>query len=167
MKYKVTSHSKEYDIDVKESADGLTVRLGAEEMNVDFQSVSKGKLFSMLVNNQSYRVIIGKKNARHTVNLRGHRFDFNVEDERTFLMRSLIGDKQGKSAGEIKAPIPGLVSKIHVSEGDDVVQGQGVMILEAMKMENEIKSPAAGKIKKIIAQAGKNVEKGQPLFIVE
>ena len=168
MKYKVTTDSKEYDVEIRESDEGLKVRVGkGEELLADFQAVSKGKLFSMLVNNESYRVIINKKQNKHAVYTRGHRFNFDVEDERTYLMRTLIGGAQAKMTGEVKAPIPGLVTKIHLREGDHIDQGQGVLILEAMKMENEIKSPAAGKIKKIMVQSGKNVEKGQPLFIVE
>ena len=82
-------------------------------------------------------------------------------------MRSLIGQHKPKSGGEVKAPIPGLVTKILLGEGDTVTHGQGVMILEAMKMENEIKSPVDGKIKKLNVKPGHNVEKGQPLFEIE
>jgi biotin carboxyl carrier protein len=170
MKYKVTNDSKEYDIEIIESGDKMNVRIGKanwEEWEVDFKTVGHSSVHSMLVNNASYRVIIDKKKNKHAVYTRGYRFEFNVEDERTYLMRSLISHDQVKTGGEMKAPIPGLVSKLMVHEGDAVTQGQGVLILEAMKMENEIKSPASGKIKKMHVQPGKNVEKGQPLFVVE
>ncbi len=170
MKYKVTNGAKAYDIEVLESHDRLNVRIGKEnpeELDVDFKTVGQGSVHSMLVNDASYRVIINKKQNTHAVYTRGYRFEFSVEDERTFLMRALIGAGPAQSGGEVKAPIPGLVSKILLNAGDAVAQGQGVMILEAMKMENEIKSPASGKIKKIFVLPGKNVEKGQSLFTVE
>ncbi|MCK6543710.1 biotin/lipoyl-binding protein [bacterium] len=171
MKYKVTTEQKEYDIEVVPQGASFKVRVGKspdiEELDVDFHTVGQGSVHSMLVNDKSYRVIIDKKMHKHAVYTRRHRFEFNVEDERTFLMRSLIAGSGAKAAGEVKAPIPGLVSKLLLQEGDTVNQGQGVLILEAMKMENEIKAPMAGKIKKFHVQGGKNVEKGQPLFVVE
>ncbi len=170
MKYKVSNETKEYDIEILEEGNRLKVRLGQEnsrELDVDFKTVGKGTVHSMLVDNDSFRVIIDKKGITHRVYTRGHRFEYTVEDERTHLMRSLIGQHKPKSGGEVKAPIPGLVTKILLSEGDTVTHGQGVMILEAMKMENEIKSPIDGKIKKLNVKPGQNVEKGQPLFVIE
>lgn len=170
MKYKVSSETKEFDIEILEEGDRLKVRIGKEpvqEMTVDFKTVGKGAVHSMLVGDDSYRLIIGRNGTTHKVYTRGHRFEYLVEDERTFLMRSLIGQNKTRSGGEVKAPIPGLVTKILLKEGDTVSHGQGVMILEAMKMENEIKSPLDGKIKRLNVKAGNNVEKGQALFEVE
>lgn len=171
MKYKIASASKEYDIEIIESDHGLSVRVGKEPaveiLNVDFQTVGKGALYSLLVNRDSYRAIVSKNKNQHAVYMRGHRFEFTVEDERTHLMRSLIGNSKTKSDGEIKAPIPGLVAKVMVKEGDRIAAGQGILILEAMKMENEIKGPHEGVVKKMLVSAGKNVEKGQPLFVIE
>lgn len=170
MKYKVSNDNKVFDIEIVENGDRLKVRIGKDhpqEMDVDFKTVGKGSVHSMLVGDDSYRVIIDKKMNAHKVYTRGHRFEYQVEDERTFLMRSLIGQSQTKAVGEVKAPIPGLVTKIFLNENDPVAKGQGVMILEAMKMENEIKSPAEGRIKKLNVKSGNNVEKGQNLFTVE
>lgn len=170
MKYKVSNDRKVYDIEIIENGDRLNVRVGkenVEELDVDFKTVGKGSVHSMLVGNDSFRVIIDKKMNMHKVYTRGYRFEYNVEDERTFLMRSLIGQTQAKVSGEVKAPIPGLVTKILLGEGDVVAQGQGVMILEAMKMENEIKSPVEGTIKRLNVKPGNNVEKGQNLFAIE
>jgi biotin carboxyl carrier protein len=170
MKYKVSSETKEFDIEILEDGDRLKVRIGkdaAQEMSVDFKTVGKGAVHSMLVGDDSYRLIIGRNGATHKVYTRGHRFEYNVEDERTFLMRSLIGQNKIRAGGEVKAPIPGLVTKILITEGDTVFHGQGVMILEAMKMENEIKSPVDGKIRRLNVKPGNNVEKGQALFEVE
>ncbi|MBL7994881.1 biotin/lipoyl-binding protein, partial [bacterium] len=167
---KVSNDSKVYDIEILENGDRLKVRIGKEtvqELDVDFKTVGKGSVHSMLVGSDSFRVIIDKKMSTHKVYTRGHRFEYNVEDERTFLLRSLIGQTQAKAGGEVKAPIPGLVARIVLNEGDTVTQGQGVMILEAMKMENEIKAPVSGTIKKLHVKPGHNVEKGQSLFAIE
>ena len=170
MRYKVSADNKSFDIEVAEAGEQLCVRVGKEkeiqEFFVDFETSGQGSVHSMLVGGQSYRLVITRQGSRHAVYTRGHRFEFLVEDERTFLMRSLIGEKNRQVSGEVRAPIPGLVSKTLVNEGDVVAQGQGILILEAMKMENEIKAPAAGTVKRISVKTGQNVEKGQPLFVV-
>ncbi len=170
MKYKVSNETKEFDIEILEDGDRLKVRIGKEsvqEMTVDFKTVGQGSVHSMLVGDDSYRLIIGRNGHTHKVYTRGYRFEYQVEDERTYLMRTLIGQNKTRSGGEVKAPIPGLVTKILLQEGDNVTHGQGVMILEAMKMENEIKSPVDGRIKRLHLKPGQNVEKGQVLFEVE
>ncbi len=170
MNYKVSTPSKTYDVTISEIDGRHRVHISdgkeSDTLDVDFKSAGAGSLFSMLVGHESFRMIIQKDRAGHAVFTRGHRFQLTVEDERTFLMRSLINNKSASGGGEVKAPIPGLVTKILAAEGDNVTQGQGVLILEAMKMENEIKSPVPGNITRITAQQGRNVEKGEILFIV-
>jgi pyruvate carboxylase subunit B len=85
-------------------------------------------------------------------------------DERTRHIRSLAGtgDKAVKG-GVVKAPMPGLVVRVLVAIGDLVVAGQGLVVLEAMKMENELKAPAAGVVREVRAVQGAAVEKGNVL----
>ena len=68
---------------------------------------------------------------------------------------------------EVKAPMPGMVLKIKKQAGDDVMQGDSVLILEAMKMENDLRAHISGKIKSINVKEGMAVEKGYSLFIIE
>jgi len=89
-------------------------------------------------------------------------------DERELARRALTGEGvsgSGKGVGE--APMPGRVVKCLVAVGDAVVVGQGVMVVEAMKMENELASPIDGEVKAISANEGENVEAGQELVVVE
>ena len=167
MKYKVSSETKEFDIEILEDGDRLKVRIGkdaAQEMIVDFKTVGKGAVHSLLVGDDSYRLIIGRNGSTHKVYTRGHRFEYNVEDERTFLMRSLIGQNKIRSGGEVKAPIPGLVTKILIAEGETVTHGQGVMILEAMKMETEITAPISGIVKAVHVIKGESVNPNEVLI---
>ena len=69
------------------------------------------------------------------------------------------------AARELKSPLPGVVVKVEVEEDQEVHAGQGILILEAMKMENEIKSPFAGIIKKVLVRERQTVEKNQPLVV--
>jgi pyruvate carboxylase subunit B len=91
-----------------------------------------------------------------------------VDDARSRL-RALLLSAQARSdvAARVLAPMPGLVTKIEVSVGDSIVSGQGLLILEAMKMENEIRASLSGVITKIYATLGKPVEKSELLVEIQ
>lgn len=98
---------------------------------------------------------------------RGERWEASVIDERTRHIRSLTGGgRQRAGAGEVKAPMPGLVLRILVTPGQMVEAGSGLAVLEAMKMENQIKAPAAGVVAALRVDPGTAVEKGQVLMVL-
>lgn len=98
---------------------------------------------------------------------RGERWEAQVVDERTRHIRSLTGEgRQRVGAGEVKAPMPGLVLRVLVEPGQRVDAGAGLAVLEAMKMENQIKAPVAGVVAEVRVEAGKAVEKGQVLVVL-
>ena len=78
-----------------------------------------------------------------------------------------VASRRRAAAADVKAPMPGLVVAVEVDEGDAVDAGQGVVILEAMKMQNELRSPVAGTVRKVFVAQGTAVDKGQPLIRVE
>ena len=69
--------------------------------------------------------------------------------------------------GQLKAPLPGVLLEIRVSKGDEVVQGEVVAVLEAMKMQNEIEAPVAGVVTEILAEQGESLDNDQPILVVE
>lgn len=123
--------------------------------------------YSLVVNGRSHRVLVLKEDKENkTVRLRigAHTYTVQLEDEQAHLMHELGLDKAASAAvKEIKAPMPGLVLKLLVKEGDTVKRNDAVLILEAMKMENVIKSPGDGTVSKVHAQERTAVEKGQLL----
>ena len=68
---------------------------------------------------------------------------------------------------EVKAPMPGMILKVNKQVGEEVLSGESVIILEAMKMENELRSPVTGKLKELFVKEGNPVEKGIKLFSIE
>jgi acetyl/propionyl-CoA carboxylase alpha subunit len=95
----------------------------------------------------------------------GERWEAEVLDERTRHIRSLAGAGSQRTRAEVlRAPMPGLVVRIHANVGDSVAAGAGLVVLEAMKMENELKSAAAGVVKSVRVAPGDAVEKGQVLI---
>lgn len=104
--------------------------------------------------------------GRWTAGVRGSRYDISIEDERAHRVRSLVGPAVPPAGQVLKAPMPGLVVRVLVEEGHQVTAGQGLVVLEAMKMENELKASAAGVVRSVRAVAGHTVEKGQVLLEV-
>jgi biotin carboxyl carrier protein len=96
----------------------------------------------------------------------GSRFEFAVHDPRS------LKERRGGGAGQegpraVKAPMPGRVVRVLVEVGDEVAEQQGVVVIEAMKMQNELKSPKAGRVVKVGAAVGEAVEQGGVLVVVE
>lgn len=97
-----------------------------------------------------------------------HILKISIEDRRSELLRRFRDSSERQSGTtKINAPMPGLVKKIEISENQDVKKGEGLIILEAMKMENEIKSPVDGVVRHIKIKEQSSVEKGQELLIIE
>ncbi len=154
-----TEHQVVFDNVTGGSIDGT-------EFSWDIAEVKNGS-FHVIKDAKSYTVEVIK--ADHTeksflVSVNGNKYQLQVKDKYDELLKSLGLDNMNASkVNEIKAPMPGLVLDLRVSEGDKVQKGDPVLVLEAMKMENIIKSPADGIIKKINVKKGIAVEKNQVL----
>ena len=135
-------------------------------IDYEFKSLGNNR-YVFILNGHSHLVQIIKENSICHIHLDGAYFPVHVEDEQTRELRSLV-EHTKESSGEytICAPIPGLVTKIKINEGDKINSSEGLIILEAMKMENEIKSESEGIIKKILVKEGMPVDKDQELIII-
>ena len=132
---------------------------------------AKGE-FTFLFRNTVYRVtsevdVDSDDPTSVSLRLNGRPWSGTVDDRRTTLAKR-FGSGPGGSSGEvtIKAPMPGLVSRILVQQGDTVRRGDGLLILEAMKMENEVKAEYDGSIIRIDCKEGSPVEKNARLFVI-
>jgi len=123
--------------------------------------------FSVLINGRSHSVLVLKEDRESkTVRLRigARTCTVRIEEEQDRLLNTLGVNRAAQKAGDLKAPMPGLVLKILVKPGDQVKKNEPVLVLEAMKMENVIKATADAEVKAVLAEKGKAVEKGQPLI---
>jgi len=117
-----------------------------------------------------YRVVVEKRQGRgrYTLWVDGYRFETEALDERTRAIRDLSAASAGPTGpAPIVAPMPGLIVRVSVSVGDKVEAGQGIVVMEAMKMENELRATAAGVVKSVEVTAGTAVEKGALLVALE
>jgi biotin carboxyl carrier protein len=135
--------------------------------------VNAGGRYSLIIEGHSYEIFarrITKADAQdsetYEIQVEGQRFEVKVEDERARMLAGLV--KSGAALGEanVQAPMPGLVIGLPLEEGARVTQGQTVVVLEAMKMENDLSSPISGIIKEIRVSKGQTVDQGQVLVVV-
>ncbi len=162
FRYVATIDGKEITVEI---LDEHHVSLNGKVMEVDFVSVSGQPVYSLIVNGKSYEGYVYSGENSWQVLLLGRLYSVQVEDERERRLRATIGGKVGES-GEfhLKAPMPGLIVSVPVSEGQQVEKGQVLVILESMKMQNELKAPRAGIVQRIRVKAGEAVEQKQTLL---
>ncbi|TKJ39074.1 acetyl-CoA carboxylase biotin carboxyl carrier protein subunit [candidate division LCP-89 bacterium B3_LCP] len=171
MKYFAEIDDLSYQIELKSdnhfSIDG-------KAHSFDLMRSSKPEQFSLIIDGQSYQVWMEKLNstsagspARVRVHLSGYDFEFTLDDERSKKLREYTSaESSTEDEGRVVAPMPGLVVKLLVELGQKVKKGDGVAIVEAMKMENEIRAPIIGEVREIVVTEKQAVEKGDTLAVI-
>jgi biotin carboxyl carrier protein len=164
MKYYTKVNDKEYIIEIGHDHEIL---VNDEPFTIDFKILPISGLASLLLNNQSLEAVVEERDTHWEVLTKGELYNVHVQDERAFRLAQARGTFLGDT-GEtaVKAPMPGLVIKVLVEDGEIIEQGQQVVILESMKMENELKAPRGGVVTAIKAAPGDSVEKDQVLVVV-
>lgn len=142
----------------------------ADIESIDLVQKSPGS-FNLIRDHRSVNVLLIDSDAsgkKMTMEVDGEIFVVDIKDELDQMLDKMgFGAASTKQIKEIKAPMPGLVLEINVSDGEEVSEGHKILILEAMKMENIILIHTNAKIKKIIVSAGQAVDKGQVLVELE
>lgn len=161
MIYHVTLLERSYEVEL--GPDGVSV--DGRRVNVDLERVDGDATRSLIVDGASHR-LTARRVGRETwdLHLRGRRLRADVVDERTRVIREMTGGAGASHGPEpIKAPMPGMVVKVEVEEGDVVQAGQGVVIVEAMKMENELEAGADARVLRVLVREGQAVDKDELL----
>lgn len=129
--------------------------------------IESGSTFHILKDNKSFRCLLLKKDETGKnllLSINDTVYQVNIQDQYDVLLEQLgMSDLSVKKMKDIKAPMPGLVLDIKISVGDELKEGDTLLVLEAMKMENMLKSPGSGTVKAIKVKKGEAVEKGQIL----
>jgi len=164
MKYITTVEGKEFAVEI---VDDKHINVNGRIYEVDFESVSGQPVYSMILDGKSHESYVARGDESWQVLLRGRLYPVIVEDEREKRLRAAAGGGVAETGEYIlKAPMPGLVVAIPVSEGQEVKKGQVILILESMKMQNELKSPRDGIINRVKVKTGESVEQKQFLLSV-
>ncbi len=154
-------------IEIKEIDQAFEVQIGDQTYRVTAETIGEGR-FAIILNHRPYLVDVIQRDKRVIFRTGEVEVDVEVLTERERMARELFGTgTDAHLAGEVRAPMPGLVLKVLVSPGDTVEVGQPLLIMEAMKMENEIRSPVAGSVKEVRVSKNQPVEKDALLVVVE
>lgn len=164
MRYIARVAEREFTVDV-EGDNAVTIN--GHAYRLDMQKVGDEHIYSMLLSDHSYEIFVNRTESGYDILVAGERHEVMVEDEYTRRIAG-IGGKAPALRGDspLKAPMPGLVVAVKATEGESVQRGQGLVILEAMKMENELRAPFAGTIKQVKVVGGQKVDQGQTLMVL-
>jgi acetyl/propionyl-CoA carboxylase alpha subunit len=122
-------------------------------------------IYSFLINGRSYEARVVTAPDGYYVDLGGHRSVVDVRDPRSVTKRGKGGGGEGRQT--VTAPMPGKVVRVLVQEGEEVEAGAGLVVVEAMKMQNELKAPRAGTVVQVKAAVGTTVGHGEMLVAIE
>ncbi len=123
--------------------------------------------YSLIVNHRSFEVDVDVVEDEFRVLVDGRSYHIQLVDERRMRLGGLQAGIQLQGRQEVAVPMPGKVIAVLVGEGEKVEKGQGLVIVEAMKMENEVRCPIAGEVQEVRVEAGETLEAGTVLVVVE
>jgi biotin carboxyl carrier protein len=162
MAYVVKVDSKEFKVDIERSGDSFIVFLNGDKTNVEVAH-DEGSLLTLIIENRSYTIAMA---ADDQIVVNGEAYSVEVVDEEIQRFMKASPDKLQTNELAIKGVMPGLVIEVSVKEGDTVKKEDGLLIVEAMKMQNEMKAPRDGVIQKVLVKQGQTVNSGDTLIII-
>jgi len=170
MKFIVDLNGERHEV----SVDGDSVTVDGEVTTAHLEDVEGTPVRLVTLGTEVHRIVARRGSSRgssrgsYTLWVDGYRFDGEALDERTRAIRDITTESSKPSGpAPVVAPMPGLIVRVNVAVGDEVQAGQGLVVMEAMKMENELRAAAAGRVKSITAAPGTAVEKGTVLVELE
>ena len=166
MKYEVLLAGKTRVVELTRKDGGWDFSLDGKPLDADAVEVAPNT-FSVLLNGESHHIRIAPRpDGTLTLHTGLAEYQAEVSDPRVWRGRR-HGALEAEGRQQITAPMPGKVVRVLVKQGDAVEAGQGLLVVEAMKMQNEIRSPKRGKVEKLLAKEGQAVNAGEVLAWVE
>jgi len=164
MELIVRHGSRQEQVRIERTAEGYRVEVGDQVYDLD-ATIARGELRSLLHQGQHYEVAVHATGAgKYWVSNQGAGSQVELMDPLTHLALSSSAAAASGAGQVVEAYMPGRVVKILVEEGQEVQAGEGLVVLEAMKMENEIQAESAGTVTKILVEEGQAVEGGDPMI---
>jgi biotin carboxyl carrier protein len=163
MKLDLTINGADDHIEILAPAPECRFRLGGEERSAQVE-IAEPNVYSVLMDGRSYDARVEEVPGGLVVVIDGFRFEIDVRDPRRFSRKA--GGRGGEGVQTILAPMPGKVVRVLVSAGDAVEAGQGLLVVEAMKMQNEMKALRAGTVLSVSTKEGATVTAGEVLATI-
>jgi len=162
MLFDATTAGKTEQVEVREANGIYHVTIGGRTLELDLVRTGDHGV-SVLVDGTSHDLGLEKTPDGFAVLVRGDRFDVDLKDA---VKGAVVGRAAAHGPLRLTAPMPGKIVKVLVQEGDPVEAGRGVLVMEAMKMENELKASRAGTVQEVRVKEGQAVEMGAVLLII-
>src|SRR5947209_886142 len=171
--YRVETDEEKQNITLAETTHTIDWRQIAQLVADAKGNVTFGGQYSLIIAGHSYNVFVRritkadeKGSQTYEIFFGSQRFEVKVQDERVRLLADLVQSGAETKEAIMHAPMPGLVLGTPVAVGDSVTQGQTIIILEAMKMENDLSAPISGVIKELRVSKGQTVDHGEALAVI-
>jgi biotin carboxyl carrier protein len=166
MKFDVRISDKTRTVELRRDSDRWQISLDGIALDADAVEIAPN-VFSILLNGESFEVRIAPTNdGQFTLQTRHHDFTAEVVNPRAWRGRNQ-GAVEAAGRQQIVAPMPGKVVRLLVKVGDQVEAGQGLLVVEAMKMQNEVRSPKTGTVERLLAKEGQPVNAGEVLAWID
>jgi biotin carboxyl carrier protein len=155
---------KKHRVEATQSGERETWSIDGRAVDANPVEIAPG-VYSLLLDGQSIEVRVEKFASKLRVTVGGREYEASVRDPRQW-KRNGGSAAEAEGRAQIIAPMPGKVIRILVAAGDAVEAGQGIVVVEAMKMQNEIRSPKSGKVEKLAVAEGQTVNAGELVAII-
>lgn len=156
-----------FTVEIEETGKSVyRISVDGNEFLVDGKKTGRTN-YSLIVDNRSFEIEVDNSEDEYRVLVDGRSYRIQLVDERRLRVGGAQAGLDVQGRQNITVPMPGKVVAVLVAEGDAVEKGQGLVIVEAMKMENEVRSPITGAVKEIKVKPGDTVEGGAALLVVE
>jgi biotin carboxyl carrier protein len=165
VKFEAQTAGETIPIEITGGSGRFSLTLGGEPVVVDACQTGEG-IWSILRDGVSHVANVTERDGVYLVHVGGEHYAIRVEEESRYIIRTR-GARGGEAGQVLKAPMPGKVTLIEVTVGQAVAPGDGLIVLEAMKMENEFKAQTAGTVKEIRVAVGQPVNPGDVLVVIE
>ena len=164
MKLQIEIAGKKRQVEVAQAGEGLVWTIDGQRVEADATEVSAG-IYSILLDGRSFEVRVECLGARLRAITAGREFSIAIQDRREW-RRNGGGSVAAEGRQQVLAPMPGKIVRVLVSVGDAVRAGQGLVVVEAMKMQNEVRAPKSGTIERVRVIEGQTVNAGEVVVIV-
>jgi biotin carboxyl carrier protein len=160
----IDGQTRQVEIEPADLPGQWRIQVDGHEVEADAHLVRPGVL-SLLIAGQSHRVVLDMEHYEPALHLGAKRIPYRVDDPRSLRSRRRHGRTDGPVT--LRASMPGRIVRLLVVKGDTVAAHQGILVIEAMKMQNEIKSPKDGRVAELRVAPGDTVAAGDTLAIIE
>lgn len=164
MSYIVRVDGREFRVDITREGSHFKISLNNKDMTAEMASPYSNSQIALIVDNKLYSVVF---NAENKIAVNAEEYVAEIFDEHVHTLFKTSTQVGLKHEVVITVPMPGLIIDVGVKEGEAVKAGQGLIVVEAMKMQNEIKAPRDGIVKTIFIKKGQTVNSREKLIIIE